>query len=124
MDQFFELLPEFMKVKPIWIGKIFLTEANTAFYKAKVSVLHKDAEGYISMAEKTPDKMYLVEFSENAGWYNYQINGNELLHLDWGFGNREEVLQRIENRFGKEISIKEIADSQVQQAFEEIIKYS
>jgi hypothetical protein len=126
LDHFFDLLPEFRKVSPQWMGSLTITQDHRTYYQtdqARRIVLSIDENGNRSTQIPIPDQVYVVEFSDQGGWYNYQLKESKLLRLDWGLGDRIEAVEYMESMFGKSTPLTEIVQSEVVIHFKKINKF-
>jgi hypothetical protein len=126
LDQFFDLLPEFRKVRPQWMGTLTITREHLTYNQsdqARRIILSIDGNGNRSAEIPVPDQVCVVEFSDQGGWYIFHIREDEVLHIDWGSGDRAEAVEYVESMFGRAVPITEITQSEVLLHFENIKKF-
>jgi hypothetical protein len=124
LDQFFEILPDFMNVRPIRISEVKITEVSISYYLVegrKYTGFSRTSEITTYEMETIPDIINVVEFSEDMGYINYYIKGEKILKDHGHYDNPTEAIQRIELEFGKEIFIEETPQVDILNQFEMLI---
>ncbi|QHT70576.1 hypothetical protein GXP67_29950 [Rhodocytophaga rosea] len=127
LDQFFEILPEFMNVIPTRISRVKINEVNKSHYLIegrKYTGFSRTQEITTNEINSIPDFIYVVKFSQDTGYVNYYIKEEKILKDQWHYENRTEAIKRIELEVGKKILIEEIPQTDISNWFKKLRNYN
>ncbi|WP_313998240.1 hypothetical protein [Xanthocytophaga flava] len=123
LDVFYQVLEDFKRLVPIAITKVIIQQENRAFYYSPACQIKRGHPSRQTILEKeAPDSIYLIEFSDLFGYYNYWVQGIKVLDMDrWRYKQRIEALKQIKMEFGENLYMVEIERGEVERVFEKLV---